>query len=76
VYFLKPGNPYNKNKKWQLSCYVEIDSTWRGDCHFLIGSTSTAGDCHKKWQASGRAIIELSKKEPHFVCGLSVCLFF
>jgi hypothetical protein len=29
-----------------------------------------------KWQTSGRVIIELLKKEPLFVCGLSVFLSF
>jgi hypothetical protein len=47
VFLHRFTNSYNKNKKWQLSCHVEIDSTWRDNRHFLIGSTSAAGDCHQ-----------------------------
>jgi hypothetical protein len=69
-------NSYNKNKKWQSSGQVEIDSTCPDDCQILIGSPSAAGDRQTKWRASGRAIIELLKKEPLFVRGLSVFLSF
>jgi hypothetical protein len=51
--FLKPGNPYSKHKNWQLSRHIEIDSTWSDDCHFLIGSTSAAGDCPQNGEHQG-----------------------
>ncbi len=74
--FFKPGDPYNKNKKWRSSRHVEINSTWHDDRHFLIGSTSAAGDCHQNGKHRGGQLSSCQKKDPHFVHGLSVCLFF
>jgi hypothetical protein len=53
VFWGRFTNSYNKNKKWQASRHVEIDSTWRDDRHFLIGSTSVAGDCHQNGNYRG-----------------------
>jgi hypothetical protein len=50
-------NSYNKNKKWQLSRHIEIDSTWRDDCNFSNGSTSAAGDCHQNGDHRGGQLL-------------------
>jgi hypothetical protein len=57
VFLQRFTNSNNKNKKWQSSSRVEIDSMWRDDRHFLIGSTSAAGDCHQNGEHQGGQLL-------------------
>jgi hypothetical protein len=67
--------PYNKNKKWRLSRHVEIDSTWCDDRHFLIGSTSVAGDRHQNGKHWGGQLSSCQKSLFLFAVCLFVCPF-
>jgi hypothetical protein len=75
VFLQRFANSYNKNKNGDcqgtlklIQCALMIARFDRVTQHGL-GSTT-------KWQALGRAIIKLLKKEPLFVHGLSVFLSF